>query len=217
VSAPPFGNVVSDLEALGELYRPAHDLVLRKDVGRLDEHCRAFIATSPFVLVATTASSGTADVSPRGGPPGFVQVLDEHRLAIPDLNGNNRLDTIRNVVDHGAVGLLFVIPGLGESLRVNGRAWVTTDDAVLDGFTHELRRPTAAIGVQVEEAFLHCAKAFRRSGLWDPATWPSAAERPSPSEAFKAHLGLDVDAAVIEADLEEGYAHDLRQDQPDPV
>jgi PPOX class probable FMN-dependent enzyme len=208
---------VSDLGALDELYRPPHELVLRKDVGRLDEHCRAFIATSPFVLVGTAAPNGTADVSPRGGPAGFVQVLDEHHLAIPDLNGNNRLDTIRNVVQHGAVGLLFLIPGLGESLRVNGRAWVTTDDAVLDGFTQELRRPTSAIGVQVEEAFLHCAKAFRRAGLWEPGSWPGAADRPSPAEAFRSHLCLDVEASVIEADLEEGYAADLLADRPDPV
>jgi uncharacterized protein len=212
----PFAGVVPDVGALARLYRPPHDLVMRKDVGRLDDHCRRFVAASPFVLVGTTSSSGTSDVSPRGGPAGFVQVLDEERLAIPDLNGNNRLDTLRNVVDQGSVGLLFLVPGLGESLRVNGRAWVTTDDAVLDGFSAELRRPTAAIGVLVEEAYVHCAKALRRSGLWEPETWPAAGDRPSPAAMFQTHLGLDdVDVAVLEDDLETGYAADLAADRPE--
>jgi uncharacterized protein len=212
----PFADVVADAEALGRLYRPPHELVLRKDVGRLDDHCRRFVAASPIVFVGTTSSSGSSDVSPRGGPPGFVHVLDEERLAIPDLNGNNRLDTLRNVVDQGSVGLLFLVPGLGESLRVNGRAWITTDDAVLDGFTTELRRPTAAIGVLVEEAYVHCAKALRRAGLWDPETWPAPGDRPSPAAMFQTHLGLeDVEVAVIEDDLETGYAADLAADRPE--
>jgi len=215
VTEPPFAGVVADAGALAQLYRPPNDLVLRKDVGHLDAHCRAFVSVSPFVLVGTTSAAGAGDVSPRGGPPGFVQVLDEHRLAIPDLNGNNRLDTLRNVLDQGTVGLLFLIPGLGESLRVNGKAWVTTDDAVLDGFTAELRRPTAAIGVLVEEAYVHCAKAFRRAGLWDPATWPAADDRPSPVAMFQTHLCLEhVDVSVLEADLEQGYALDLEADRP---
>jgi PPOX class probable FMN-dependent enzyme len=214
MTAPPFAGVVADVDALRRLYRPPDDLVLRKDVGRLDEHCRAFLARSPVVLVGTVSAAGASDVSPRGGPPGFVQVLDEHRLAIPDLNGNNRLDTLRNVVEQGTVGLLFLIPGLGESLRVNGRAWVTTDDAVLDGFTAELRRPTAAIGVLVEEAYVHCAKALRRARLWDPATWPAESERPSPAAMFRTHLAMDVEVAVLEGVLEDSYAADLAADRP---
>jgi PPOX class probable FMN-dependent enzyme len=212
---PPFDSVVADTAGLRTLYREAHQLVLDKAVAVLDDECRGFIAASPLVLVGTTSADGTGDVSPRGGPPGFVQVLDERRLAIPDLNGNNRLDTLRNVVEQGAIGLLFVIPGLGETLRVNGRAWVTTDDAVLDGFTTELRRPVSAVGVQVAEAYVHCAKALRRSGLWDPSSWPGEDRRPSPAAMFKVHLGLgDATVEQIEADLERGYAADLAADRP---
>jgi PPOX class probable FMN-dependent enzyme len=209
----PFDDVVTDTAGLRSLYREPHRLALDKVVGALDDACREFVAASPFVLVGTTSVDGTGDVSPRGGPPGFVQVLDDHRLAIPDLNGNNRLDTLRNVVEHGAVGLLFVIPGLGETLRVNGRGWVTTDDAVLDGFRAELRRPVSAIGVQVREAFVQCAKALRRSGLWDPSTWPSDDTRPSPAAMFKSHMGLGDPVAAIEDVMEASYAADLAADR----
>ena len=153
----------------------------RKKIARLDDGCRAVIESAPLVLVATSRPDGGCEVSPRGGPPGFVQVLDEQRLAIPDLSGNNLVDSISNIVLNPHVGLLFVLPGRDETLRVNGRAWLTTDDAVLDGFTAELRRPKAAIGVEVVDAFVHCAKSFRRGQVWDPASWapdvaPSAAE-----------------------------------------
>jgi PPOX class probable FMN-dependent enzyme len=151
-------------------------------------------------------------VSPRGGPPGFVQVIDEHRLAIPDLNGNNLLDTITNIVANPHVGLLFVLPGRDETLRVNGRAWLTTDDVVLDGFTAELKRPKAAIGVAVEQAFVHCAKSFRRGRVWDPASWvPDAA--PSAAELLTCHVELEATPEQVAADLEIGYAHDLAADR----
>lgn len=163
----PFDAVVTDETELRRLYREPHPIVVRKAIDHLDEGARGFIARSPFVVVATAGARG-ADASPRGGAPGFAHVLDDHRLAFADLAGNHRLDTYRNLLDQPAMGLLFLVPGVGETLRVNGRATLTTDPAVLAAVAVEGRPPRVAIGVDVEACFIHCAKAFRRSGLWDP-------------------------------------------------
>jgi PPOX class probable FMN-dependent enzyme len=204
----PFASVIGSLDELRELYRQPSELVRKKKIGLLDDGCQAVIARSPLVLVATSRPGGGCEVSPRGGPPGFVQVLDDGRLAIPDLNGNNLLDSIENIVLNPHVGLLFVLPGRDETLRVNGRAWLTTADEVLDGFTAELKRPKAAIGVEVVDAFVHCAKSFRRGQVWEPATWaPDSA--PSAAELITCHVQLDVDPAVVAADLERGYVESL--------
>ena len=206
--AAPFEHVIATEEELRGLYRQPHEVVRRKKIARLDDGCRAVIAAAPLVLVGTSAPDGSCDVSPRGGPPGFVQVIDEHRLAIPDLSGNNLLDSITNIVTNPHVGLLFVLPGRDETLRVNGRAWLVTDDDVLDGFTSELKRPKAAIGVAVVDAYVHCAKSFRRGHVWDPATWaPDAA--PSAAEMLTCHIELEATPAQLAADLEAGYARDL--------
>ncbi len=179
-------------------------LVLRKQLPALDAHCRDFIARSPFVVLATAASDGTVDASPRGGPPGFVSVLDEHRLVIPDYRGNRRADSHRNVLANPGVGLLFLLPGMGETLRVNGRATLTRDPELLAGLaTGGPKPPVLAIGVEVEECFLHCAKAFRRSGLWDPATWPD--ELPSAARMFRDQTAPEVPVEQVEAGLEESY------------
>ena len=206
--AAPFEQVIETQEQLRELYRHPNDLVRRKKIGLLDEGCRAVIAATPLVLLATSRPDGACEVSPRGGPPGFVQVLDDHRLAIPDLSGNNLLDSITNIVGNPHIGLLFVLPGRDETLRVNGRAWLVTDDAVLAGFTAELKRPKAAIGVSVEDAFVHCAKSFRRGRVWDPTSWtPDAA--PSAAELLTCHIQLEETPEQVAASLEAGYAHDL--------
>ena len=210
----PFENVISSLEALRELYREPSELVRRKKIARLDDGCRAVIEAAPLVLVGTSRPDGGCEVSPRGGPPGFVQVLDEQRLAIPDLSGNNLVDSISNIVLNPHVGLLFVLPGRDETLRVNGRAWLTIEDAVLDGFTAELRRPKAAIGVEVVDAFVHCAKSFRRGQVWDPASWaPDVA--PSAAELLTCHIELDVTPEQLAANLELGYARDLAAERAD--
>lgn len=208
MSDAPFEQVITTLEELRELYRHPHDLVRRKKIDRLDDGCRAVIAITPLVLVGTSSPDGRCEVSPRGGPAGFVQVLDEQRLAIPDLGGNNLLDSITNLIANPHVGLLFVLPGREETLRVNGRAWLTTEDAVLDGFSAELRRPKSAIGVVVEDAFVHCAKSFRRGQVWHPETWtPDGA--PSAAELLTCHVELDATPEQLAADLEAGYAHEL--------
>src|SRR3712207_974802 len=160
---------------------------VRKDIGRIDELSRSLIAASPMVFVATFSADGRCDVSPRGGPPGFVTVLDEQRLAIPDATGNRRLDTLENVVATGRVGLIFVIPGRDTTLRVNGRACVNAEAELLERLIPVGKRPATAIVVEAEEVYAHCPKAFVRSKLWDPDTWPDPAELPTSAEVSLAH------------------------------
>jgi PPOX class probable FMN-dependent enzyme len=189
---------------LGQLYRAPHEAVVRKQQPRVDEASATFVAASPLVVVATTSDDGT-DASPRGGPPGFVTVLDEGHLAFGDLSGNNRLDSYRNIDAHPEVGMLFLIPGVEETLRVNGRASLTTDPAVLERTAIDGRVPKVAVVVEVTECFVHCAKALRRSGVWDPSTWAAPEDQPSAAAVFVTHLGLDVDPELVAADLELGY------------
>jgi PPOX class probable FMN-dependent enzyme len=157
---------ISDVAALRRLYGQAEGLAVRKAIGFLDRHARAFIRLSPFLTLATQSPEGRADVSPRGDPPGFVRVLDERHLLIPDRSGNNRLDSLSNILANPAVGLLFLIPGFEDTLRVNGRARLTRDPALLAGLEMQGKAPKCGILVRVEEVFFHCAKAFKRSRLW---------------------------------------------------
>lgn len=200
----PFPAAITGDSALRVLYREPHELVVRKQIDRVDAAARSFIAASPFFVLATSHPGG-ADASPRGGPPGFVTVLEEHRLVFGDLSGNNRLDSLTNLLLEPNVGLVFLVPGVDETLRVNGRATLTTDPDILHATTVDGRAPRLAVGIDVDECFIHCAKAFRRSRLWDPASWPTGDDRPSAACVLRDHLGLDVDAAVIEADLEVAY------------
>lgn len=210
-----FDAVITDVDELRRHYRHPTANVVAKQIDHVDAGVRAFVGASPFVLIATFGPDSKADVSPRGGHPGFVKVLDDGRLVVPDLNGNNRLDSLQNIITTGRIGMLFMIPGLGETLRVNGTAVVTTDDAILDIFVDEFRRPTSAIGVVVDEAFIHCAKAIRRSSLWQPEGWPPVDGRPSPAQIFVDHCGLDgVDAAEFASQLEASYAAELAHDAP---
>jgi uncharacterized protein len=202
----PFDDVIVDRAALRTVFREPGDAVKKKQIDYLDENCRAFIAHAPFVLIGTANAGGGCDVSPKGGPPGFVAVLDEKRLAIGDLPGNNRLDSMENILGNSYVGLLFLIPGMTETLRVNGRAWIVRDEAVLHACEVRDKRPPVAIGVEVEEAFIHCAKAFRRSNLWEPGEWPDRSAVPSAAAMLRDHIGLhEIPVEAIERDLEKGY------------
>lgn len=206
----PFRECITSEDELREHYRRPAETTERKRIDHLDEHCRAFVAHATFVLVGTVAPDGTADVSPKGGPAGFVVVLDDHRLAIPDLSGNNLLDSLTNIVGNSAIGLLFVIPGLEETLRVNGRASLTRDPDVLDVCAVKDRRPTAAIGVDVSEAFIHCAKAFRRGALWRPDEWPDRSDLATTGCMLRDHIQLEgVSGEVLDELLEKGYAATL--------
>jgi PPOX class probable FMN-dependent enzyme len=161
----PFVDAVETEAELREIMGTPGALAVGKQLDRLDRHCRDFIALSAFVLVGTFDSGGRCDVSPRGDEPGFVLVLDEKTLAVPERPGNRRLDSLLNVLETGTVGLLFLVPGFEETLRVNGRASVVRDAGVLERTASHGKRPPVAIGVEVEECFLHCAKAFKRSRL----------------------------------------------------
>ena len=202
----PFDNLIRTPGELAELYDEPSDGVRAKAVASFDEHCRAFIARSPFVLVATADADGRGDVSPRGGAPGFVSVLDDTRLAIPDASGNNRLDTVQNIVQSGRVGLLFLIPGLNETLRVNGRACISRDPELLARHVTSGKTPKVVIGVDLDEAFLHCAKAFIRSTLWDPSTWPDREGLARPAKIWKDHMNMPEPLEEIEDWLAKDYA-----------
>jgi hypothetical protein len=212
----PFGHVVESQDALREIYRQPAATTKAKKIGLVDELARSFIARSPFVLLASADGTGRCDVSPRGGPAGFVKSLDERRLVVPDLNGNNLLDSMENIVSNGQVGLLFLVPGRDETLRVNGRAWISTDPALFDLFEGELRRPVSVLGVQVEQAYVHCAKSFRRGGVWDPQSWPSLDEVPTGAAMLTCHIGIDRPVEETEQYLETAYVQGLAQDRPEP-
>jgi PPOX class probable FMN-dependent enzyme len=178
------------------------ELVIRKQLDALDEHTCRFIAAAPMVILATAGADGSCDASPRGDPPGFVRVLDEHRLLLPDRRGNRRVDSMRNIAANPNVGLLFLVPGTPETARVNGRAVITDDASLLAGCEMGGVVPRLGILVEVREVFLHCAKAFLRSKLWATDTWPERGELPSLGTALRDQLGLETDAAEIDADLE---------------
>ena len=204
-----FGDVLASADDLAAVYGSPVDAVTNKIIGRLDGHCRDFIARAPFVLVATADAAGKCDVSPKGGAPGFVEVLDEQRLAIPDAPGNKLVYSLRNIVDTGRVGLLFVIPGLEETLRVNGRACVSRDPRLLERFAGEGKPPRLVVGVDVEEAFLHCAKAFKRSALWRPDEWMGADGLAAPAQIWRDHMALDLTADDVQQFVDDDYANNL--------
>jgi PPOX class probable FMN-dependent enzyme len=201
-------HVVSDEAALRQRYRQPQPAIAAKDRPQVDPGAAAFIATSPLFVLATTSTTGT-DASPRGGPPGFVKLLDPHRVAFADLSGNNRLDSYGNIVDHPQVGMLFFVPGVGETLRINGRAVITTDPDVLAETAIDGVTPKVAVVVEVDECYIHCAKALRRSGVWDPASWLEPEQRTSAAEVIVDQYQLDVTPDAVEADLEKGYRETL--------
>jgi len=210
--APEF--LVSSDEQLAELYRAPNRIAASKKTAVLDEASVGILARSPFVLIATSGDDGGLDVSPRGGPAGFVRVVDDRHLALPDLNGNNLIDSLRAVVATGRVGLLAVVPGKDETLRINGPAWVTTDPGVLDLWNDELRRPTTAIVVRADEVFMHCAKAFRRGRVWDPASWEELADAPDGLDVLNAQGLVAANDGATRDFLEQSYADDLARDAP---
>lgn len=212
--ASAFTSVLSSEAELRELYREPSRLVKGKKVQRLDDVTRAFIAASPFCLLATSDADGRCDVSPKGGPSGFVKVLDERRVALPDLNGNNLIDSLINIVGNPHAALLLLIPGKDETLRIDGLASVTTDPEVLALWDDELRRPKAAVGIEVEAAFIHCAKAFRRGRVWDAGSWADYEGAPDGCDLIVSQMQLAHDPAELRAGFEEGYRQGLADDLP---
>ena len=192
-TAPSAGaaHTVTTLESLRALYPAPKERAVRKQLDHLDVHCRGFIGLSPFVVLASSSAGLALDASPRGGAPGFVKAPDEHTLLIPDAPGNHRLDTLENIVATGRLGLLFMIPGVDETLRVNGRAHLSTDPALIEQAADERRRPVVVIQVQVDQAYLHCAKAFMRSRLWSPQAQVQRSVLPTMGRMISEQTGLD--------------------------
>ncbi|RFZ87574.1 pyridoxamine 5'-phosphate oxidase family protein [Shinella sp. WSJ-2] len=200
--------VINDEQTLRELYPATHDLAVQKMQATLGMHAQEFIRRSPFLCLGTQDLNGRADVSPRGDPPGFVKILDSKTLVIPDRPGNNRLDSLSNIIANPAVGLLFMIPGFEDTLRVNGAARLVTDPKLLETMTVNNRAPVLAIVVQVKQVFLHCAKALKRSQLWDPSQRQDRSQMPSLIRMIldeTTGAPSEEEMRVIDAGLEDDY------------
>jgi PPOX class probable FMN-dependent enzyme len=198
-------TTIRDEEELRRLLGEPSDLVRAKVGDRLNDLTRQFVDRSPFVLLATSAPDGTCDVSPRGDPAGFVRVLDEQTLLLPERPGNRLADSLRNILGNPKVGLLFVVPGVGDTLRVNGRAALVTDEDLLASSAVEGKVPKLGILVDVEEVFTHCSKAFLRSQLWDPSRFVERSELPSSGEIHR-RRDPSFDAEAYDAERAERYA-----------
>jgi PPOX class probable FMN-dependent enzyme len=195
---------VSDEASLRALFPLTHDLAVQKVLTALDDHAKDYIARSPFLCLGTQNGAGKADVSPRGDPAGFVTVLDDQTLAIPDRPGNNRLDSLSNILSNPSVGLLFIVPGFDDTMRVNGKASLTTDPTVLDKMQVNGRTPTLAIIVRIETVFIHCAKAFRRSKLWDPDMHQDRKELPSLVQIVLEQINAAPHDPTLQKELDDG-------------
>src|SRR4051812_2884782 len=201
-------DAVDTKDALRDFYAPPIERARLKTLRQLDAHCRRVIELSPFLCLGTAGPEGI-DVSPRGDQPGFVRVLDDQTLAIPDWPGNNRLDSLTNLVSDNRVGLLFLIPGVQETLRVNGSATITTDPALLGLWSVNGKLPKSVLVVKVREAFLHCGKALIRSKLWESDYRVDRGELPTYGCMLKDHTGIAQSAEEIDASVNEAYRNKL--------
>ncbi|WP_274361432.1 pyridoxamine 5'-phosphate oxidase family protein [Paenibacillus thermotolerans] len=204
-------TTVDELEELRPLFGYPSKLSANKVINALDSHGKLFISKSPFLMISTSSSDGRCDVSPRGDAPGFVHVIDDRHLFIPDRPGNRRMDSIRNILSNPRIGLIFMIPGLEETFRVNGKACVSRDEAYLRETAVNGKQPIMGIGVEVEECYLHCAKSFKRSGLWDPSRWLPAEQLPNIPEMMASHVKskISITAGEVSTLLDESYTKRL--------
>jgi len=195
-----FQDVITSREQFREIMGDASELVTRKTLSVLDEHCGAFINRAPFLLISSADGQGNADISPKGDPSGFVKIIDNKTLAIPDRLGNRRADTIENILQNPSVGLIFLIPGKTETLRISGTAQIVRDASLRSSMSVKGRSPDFAIVVSIEEAFFHCSKCMIRSNLWNADQWPSLEGLPRLAQTM-------VDAGKLE--LTESQMHDI--------
>ena len=199
-----FREVVTTEEHFRSVMGRPSPLVTRKELKELDSHARTFVGKSPFLLIGTSGADGAMDMSPKGDPPGFVRVLDEKTLAIPDRLGNQRADTFMNLVVNDQIGLIFFVPGKQETLRVSGRAIIVRDLAIREPMAVGDRLPEFAIIVEVQQMFFHCAKCVIRSNLWKPASWPALSGLPSLAEtmvsAGKLRQSVEEMQAIVDND-----------------
>jgi PPOX class probable FMN-dependent enzyme len=199
-----FEEVIETRERLRELSKQPSQRARDKVIDHIDDICRRFIAASPFVMVASRGADGRLDLSPKGDPAGFTAVLDEKTLAIPDRPGNHRLDTFENLLEHPDVGLFFMIPGNGDTLRVSGKGKIVRDAALQGRLAVNGKAPNLVLVVTVEEAFMHCPKCMARSRLWDPGGWPERTNVPSLAEAIVAHAAPPQTVAEVQAIVDDG-------------
>ncbi len=200
-------STITDKAVLHQHYGEPSRLAKGKSLPRLDKHCRDFIAASPFLVIGSSGAGG-GDVSPKGDAPGFVAVLDDQTLLIPDRRGNNRVDTLDNILENPSVAMIFFVPGMNETLRVNGRASITTDPALLEPLAVQGSVPRSGILVAIDEACLHCAKALIRSKFWDPASQIDRQQFPSLGRMLADQID-GVDVAAAEARVAESTKNEL--------
>jgi PPOX class probable FMN-dependent enzyme len=193
---------VTSIPALEALFGPVGEASIRKEVSWLHPHYQAVIKASPFAVLATASPAGL-DVSPRGDPAGFVQVEDEHTLLLPERRGNNRIDSLRNIVADPRVALLFLVPGVGETLRVNGRARISVEPALLERFAVNGQPPKCVLVIAVETVLFQCARAIVRSNLWQPVAADAPRPVPTPGQMLEALTQASIDAATYDQDLSE--------------
>ncbi|WP_438498143.1 pyridoxamine 5'-phosphate oxidase family protein [Paenibacillus sp. IHBB 3054] len=202
-----FKTIKSEEELRAILGYPS-ELVKNKAIDALDEHCRQFISKSPLLIMATSDGEGLCDVSPRGDLPGFVLVLDDKHLVIPERPGNRRMDSLRNILSNPNAGLIFLIPGLEETLRVNGHAYIVRDEDLLVRMESHGRTPLVGIVIEVEECYMHCAKSLKRSSLWNPDSWIAKAELPNVAQMISDHAKLPgMNAEKVKASLQDSYTN----------
>jgi PPOX class probable FMN-dependent enzyme len=185
-----FEEIITTRERLREVKGPPASRAAVKDIDRIDDICRRFIAASPFIVIATRGEDGRLSVSPKGDPAGFVTVLDEKTLAIPDRLGNGRLDTFENLLTNPEIGVFFLIPGNGDTLRVSGKGYIVRDTELQNKFVVNGKVPELVLVISVENAFMHCPKCVIRSKLWKPEQWPDRSNVPTLAEALVAHAAL---------------------------
>ena len=195
---------ITTYEELLALYPPTVERAVLKEMATLDRHAKRYIELSPFVALATTGVDGLGDVTPRGGEPGQVRVENDNSVLLPDWPGNNRLDSLENIIDCPGVGLLFLIPGVKETLRVNGKAEIITDDDVRQLFEMRGKLPRSVIRIAVEEVYLHCAKALMRSHLWDDAARIERSELPTMNQMIRDQTGSS-GRLIGQEEMEESY------------
>lgn len=204
-----FQDVITSEEQLREVLGYPAERVQRKVITALDKHCSAFISRSPFLLIASADSAGNMDVSPKGDPPGFVRVLDDQTLAIPDRPGNKRADGFINIIENPRVAILFMVPGYRETLRVAGSGRIVRDESLRESMAINGRAPALALVVDVEEAFFHCAKCVIRSGLWQPELWPDISEMPGYGQITVDHSHWHESPDQVELQLQDSYSKNL--------
>jgi PPOX class probable FMN-dependent enzyme len=200
--------MIESTEALRQLYSLPGERTLLKQIATLEKHSKRFIELSPFLVIASTNREGIMDASPRGGDPGFVKVRDDRTVLIPDSPGNNRLDTLTNIIATGQVGLIFFIPGVDETLRINGAAHLNDDETVRQQCADTKRIPKLVIQVSVDQLYLHCAKALMRSALWNPERHRVRSELPSIARMVSDQIGY-LGEVESQEQMMQRYAKDL--------